>query len=571
MTHNSDYSFVQRGIANLWFYGWFVIYVFNYDRFSALSLKRLMRFELRSVVTFCMLVAMPLKISYDIGSTIVKYQEGFWVNPATGEIMGKPSVLWSPQHQTFVLALDYVLASGMAILASVFFLLQSFYHYISKTVTKTSFMSSLEFRTNTVISCLVIVLFPLLQYLFRNDHQYREAAPQMGFSCVLMLIAVLGVRTHFRFKRLLRVALLTVSEHSVGVIQKLEYFKDMNFILTLSMFMAGISLGIASADGLTKNPIIARNKFASDVLICNLNFFDVLISITLVLIFYPRRSIVGNNFGNSSGGTTTSRTANISSRHIPADSVSRQHDLSKNSSKPHQLQLRSDNRDSIERPSSIVIPYKAPDSLQRVQSHQLQNDSYNDTHPLTHDLRRQDSMDTAVQMEMYKSMYDPLHHSNSTSVTSSPVMARQPSYMQQQQLQQYDQYQQHSTGASRQSLTNNPTRSMSPRPQSPISPTARQNAPSSPFALDPLQQQQHQRASGPTFGTAVARPPATTKVGQHTFVLEEASSPKQQRSTVQQQGGGYVDDYGQQRSSASTQPTATATRPRKEPRALPQY
>ncbi|KAG0306466.1 hypothetical protein BGZ98_002346 [Dissophora globulifera] len=563
MTHNSDYSFVQRAIANSWFYGWFVIYVFICDRFSALSFKRLLRFELRSIVTLCMLIAIPLKISYDVGSTIVKYQEGFWVNPATGEIMGKPMVLWSPQHQTVVLALDYVLASGMAIEACVFFLLQSFYHYISKTVTKTSFVSSLEFRTNTFISCLVIVLFPLLQYLVRDNHQYREAVPQMGFSCVLIFIGALGVRTHFRFKRLLRVALLTVSEHSVGVIQKLEYFKDMNLVLTFSMFMAGVSLGIASTDGLTKNPIIGRNKFASDVLVCNLNFFDVLIEITLVLIFYPRGSVVGKNFGNSSSGNTTSRTANISSRNMPADSLSKQ----------HQPQLKSNNRDSIERPSSIVIPYKAPDSLQRGPSHQFQNATYNDTHPLTHGLRRQDSMDTAVQMDMYKSMYDPLHHSNSTSGTSSPVTVRQPSYMQQQQVQQYDQYQQHSTDAPRQSLTNNPTRSMSPRPQSPISPTGRQNAPSSPFALDPLQQQQYQRTSGPTFGTTVARPPATTKVGQHTFVLEEAPSSKQQRGIVQQQqqGGRYMDEYDQQRSSASTQPTATPIRPRKEPRALPQY
>jgi hypothetical protein len=164
---------------------------------------------------------------YDIGCAAIKYDEGFWANPKSNEIMGNPWFRWSQPNQNKASILDYALACGMALLTSIFFLLQSFYHYISKTVTKSSFMSSFEFRLNIVCSCAVLLMFPLIQYLFRNDILFREAAPQMAFSAVLLVIALLGVRTHFRFKTLLKAALLSMSEASQGVAEKLEYFKDM--------------------------------------------------------------------------------------------------------------------------------------------------------------------------------------------------------------------------------------------------------------------------------------------------------------------------------------------------------
>ena len=158
---------------------------------------------------------------------MIKYEEGFWNIPGTDRIIGRPSDLWVQSHRDRAIILDYILACAMALLTSIFFLLQSFYHYISKSVTKSSFMSSFEFRLNIVCSLIVIAVFPLIQYLFRNNHALREAAPQMAFSVVLLIIGILGVRTHFRFQSLLKVAMLTISESTQGVVEKLEYFKDM--------------------------------------------------------------------------------------------------------------------------------------------------------------------------------------------------------------------------------------------------------------------------------------------------------------------------------------------------------
>ncbi|KAG0366524.1 hypothetical protein BC939DRAFT_440584 [Gamsiella multidivaricata] len=304
MTHLSDLSYVQRGVCSAWFYGWFIIYVFRWDRFEALRLRRIARFELRSVVTLLILIALALQLSYDIGSARLKYLEGFWINPRTKEIQSKPAQAWSPEDMVHVEPLYYTLACCLAFENSCFFLLLAFWSYISKSVTKSSFMSSFEFKVNIVCSCIVIVLFPTVQYLFRKDFVYREVVPQILFSILTFITGVLGIRTHFKLVVLIKNAREIMNETTFHVLQKLEYFKDMNLILTFGLFGTSIPLGIMSADGLTSNPVIATNKFASDFLITNLNFFEFIIWVTLVLIFYPRKTGTGSPFDGGSGGSS---------------------------------------------------------------------------------------------------------------------------------------------------------------------------------------------------------------------------------------------------------------------------
>ncbi|KAG0003868.1 hypothetical protein BGZ79_010940 [Entomortierella chlamydospora] len=521
MTHQSDYSFVQRAVANGWFYLWFVVYAFRYDRFMALNFRRVMRFELRSIVTLLLLIAIPLHLSYDIGLSTIKYYEGFIINPENNETLSKPYYLWSQPHQDLASVLDYTLACAMALFASIFFLLQSFYHYISKSVTKSSFMSSLEFRINIICSVILIAAFPLVQYLARNDHNKREAAPQMAFSLVTCSIGVLGIRSNFRFKSLLKVALMTMTESSQDVAEKLEHFKDMNMILTISMFGTGIPLVIASVDGLTPNPVIAANKFASDFLVMNVNFFEFIIWVTVVLIFYPRRTVVGSTFGVSSGGGTLSRTVPASARQnnnnntfnninintnqnqgdfiktINGDSCDNNSYNNSNNNGGYASPSRSYST-SKERPPSIV-PYKAPNDTR----------NFGDTMPLT----RIREVDTAeiVQMEAFKSMYDINASSDAPIFLTSPTSPTKPRY------------------------------------EGPTS-----------LTLSPEQS----RMASPSFGSGTLRSPKqpTTRVGQQTFVLEVATDSNQ--SQERQQG---QDDYNRVRT-----PT-TPTRPPKGYRGPPSY
>ena len=157
----------------------------------------------------------------------MKYLEGFWVNPITKVIQSKPAQAWDVSDQVHVEPLYYTLACSLAFQNSVFFLLQAFWSYISKSVTKSTFMSSFEFKVNIVASCVVVVLFPTVQYLFRNDFVYREVVPQLIFSLLMFITGVLGVRTHFRLKVLTSTARDIMNETTVNVVRKLEYFKDM--------------------------------------------------------------------------------------------------------------------------------------------------------------------------------------------------------------------------------------------------------------------------------------------------------------------------------------------------------
>ncbi|CAO3572187.1 unnamed protein product [Mortierella alpina] len=563
MTHLSDYSFVQRGTSNSWFYLWFLVYVFRYDRFQALNIRRIARFELRSIVTLLLIIAKPLQISYDVGISMIKYEEGFWTIPGTDRIVGRPSDLWEPSHQARAEVLDYILACAMALLTSIFFLLQSFYHYISKSVTKSSFMSSLEFRLNIVCSLIVLAVFPLIQYLFRNNHALREAAPQMAFSVVLLIIGILGVRTHFRFQSLLKVAMLTISENTQGVVEKLEYFKDMNKILTGAMFGTGVSLAIASVDGLMPHPVIARHKFASDFLITNLNFFEFIIWVTLVFIFYPRRSGVGNVFGSSSGGSL-SRTAPNASRQ--AQQLKSAHD-------------NSYNNNSKDRPPSHV-PYRPPEGrsnnssskaeyvdlpLDNLQHNFNQNNSnsnhnrnYNDTYPLTRTSGQQDATDF-VQMNALKAMYDdPLQAS-----AASPRSPTRP------------QHQPYGSAV------------MQSPPQSPISPSHLR-------AASPMS---HARVAspGPVYGSPIprqlqAQSSAAGPGSQANFVLDDPPGTAHQRLKIamqQQQkqqlqhtfsGDGTITTTSTHNSFNSYDPSTASngsagapSRPRKEPRHSPPY
>ncbi|KAG0340008.1 hypothetical protein BG004_006588, partial [Podila humilis] len=464
---------------------------------------------------------------YDVGSANIKYRVGFYTNPNTNVTVAKPSTMWDPAQVEQAKVLDYCLSFGMALLTSVFFLLQSFWSFISKSVAKSSFMSSAEFRLNIITSIVVIVIFPTVQFLFRNNHAQREAAPQLAFSAFLLLVSLLGVRTHFRFNSLLKVAIMTATEATMSVVGKLEYFKDLNIVLSGALFGASVSLGIASADGLTASPTISRNKFASDFLIMNVNFFSFIIWVTLVLIFYPRRSAVGSVFGSSSGGTMSKTTPTVvgTGRY--------------NNSK-------SGYESGGERPPSHV-PYKAPNTSSASASGHTSsvgkkidfadldraeraNTHYNDTYPLTKGSQQDADM---MQMETFKKMYD--IDSNKAGGGGGNGHMQSP----------------------------------------PLSPNSSRHLRS--VSPAPFQMNDHSAViqPSPTYGSPVTRQgtgtgkqqPATTYVGHQGFVLEEAPGSTHQRAKMalqqQQQQQARYDNYDR---DVPTSPT----RVRKEPRS-PMY
>ncbi|KAI9362172.1 hypothetical protein BD770DRAFT_440861 [Pilaira anomala] len=226
-------------------------------------------------------------MSWDFISTWIKYNEKFYVLP-NGDIINKPFAAWTSQHQKIAMAIDYVECVNLSMQVSVFFLLQCFWNYLSNAVAKKSFMSSWEFKFYIFWALGSSAIFPILQWYFRNDPGLRETAPQLAYSIEMLITVGLGIRSNFRFKRLLKLSQNLKNNHTV--VEKLSYFKDMNIYLTCVLFSYGISLCTLCVDGLTEAKVVNQSKFAADLLISNCNAAAILMWIVSVSIFHPRRS-----------------------------------------------------------------------------------------------------------------------------------------------------------------------------------------------------------------------------------------------------------------------------------------
>ncbi|KAG0243684.1 hypothetical protein BGW41_001557 [Actinomortierella wolfii] len=500
-----------------------------------------------------------------MASAKIKYEEGFMVIPSMGNaILSKPQIYWSKANQDLATVLDYLLACGLALETSVFFLMQAFWSYISKSITKSSFMSSLEFRLNIIASCTVTISFPLVQYIFRNDHKVREAAPQLAFALALLTIAVLGVRTHFRFKSLLKVAVLTMNESSINVAERLEYFKDMNAILTFAFFGAGLSLGIASGDGVTTQTI-AKNKFASDFLVTNLNFFEFLLWVTVVLIFYPRRSIIGSSFAYSSGGATSKGGGAISMQRT-------QHNMANSNqvanATPASAGARSNQLGSKPHEATYDIPYKPNNSSGNNQDNNLYYNGYADDNAglRTNDvgMTRGGSTDSSGHNYYYNNTADKLPLTKNAQKADMDLYDTHPAYRTGSPI---------PTGVSAAAAAGG--HSLGGRSGSissgAVSPSYGSSTPRIKTAQARTVGNGSSNGSGawpasPTSPTSPGSPStATVMVGQQAFVLDEVPGAAYNRAKAamqhqQFQQGGYDQRMGN---------GAAPSRPRKEPRATP--
>ncbi|RIA95380.1 hypothetical protein C1645_708850 [Glomus cerebriforme] len=298
----SDYSFLERSVHEIYIWIWFILHVWRCDGFAALRWKRIISFELKSFVTIFILIALPLESFYDIVSTKIKYVEGFYLFPnADHVIRAKPKWLWSEEDQLWFIPSYYLLMAGLGFQTITLFLLQCFWNYLTHSIAKISFMSRGEFTLYIVWGLICIGIFPILPYVFKNNELLLEVIPQLVYATQLLILVLLGIRTHVKFNGLINI---TASfKNSTNIIAKIRYFIDMNKLLTTSLAITTVSFYLLSIDLLTSAKIINHSKFASDLLIAHANFAAVVEWLALILIFYPRKGFVGTGAGGSSFNT----------------------------------------------------------------------------------------------------------------------------------------------------------------------------------------------------------------------------------------------------------------------------
>ncbi|ORZ02238.1 hypothetical protein BCR43DRAFT_430240, partial [Syncephalastrum racemosum] len=237
-------------------------------------------------------------ICVDITSCKIKYEEGF--ASVFGTIITKPEQMWTQADRNLVIPtgnhVDYSLCIGMSLQTGTLLLLQCFWNYLANSVAKASFMSSKEFKFYIGWTAVSIVIFPVLQYNFSRDvypSTYKEIIPELVYACQNLIVALLGISSHFRFQKLLENT--RESNNSRSIAHKIRYFQELNTILSLAVFLASVSFIILSVDGLTVRKMLNTHKFSADILICNINISTVLAWFLVILIFHPKPTISNNN------------------------------------------------------------------------------------------------------------------------------------------------------------------------------------------------------------------------------------------------------------------------------------
>ncbi|KAI9300806.1 hypothetical protein BJ944DRAFT_272429, partial [Cunninghamella echinulata] len=235
-----------------------------------------------------MFLLMLTQSSWDILSTYIKYNEGFYLLPDLN-VVSKPFFMWSKKNQDPMAVMNYVQAVTFSLQVSILLLLQCFWNYISNTVAKRTFMSSREFSFYIIWTICSVAMFPILQWRYRDDHDYQEVVPQMAYSCELLVVTAIGFMNEFRFKKLIKSSLAGKRK---DITEKLTYFRDMNLLLTISLLVFGSSMFILCADGFTEAKVINKNKFGADLLICNVNISCIFLWLVLINIFHPSRPAI---------------------------------------------------------------------------------------------------------------------------------------------------------------------------------------------------------------------------------------------------------------------------------------
>ncbi|KAI8982421.1 hypothetical protein BDF20DRAFT_835043 [Mycotypha africana] len=231
----------------------------------------------------------PFQLFYDITSVKIKYEEGF--ANVLGRIFTKPEVMWTKADKALVIPTEYSLCIGFSLQTGTLVLLQCFWNYLANSVAEVSFMSSKEFMFYIFWTCSSFVLFPLLQYNFSREiyePTYKEIIPEMVYGIELFIVGLLGVISHFRFKKLLSNSRDTDNGRSIA--HKIRYFQEINKILSTVLFGHGGLLTTLSIDGLTTRKYLNIHKFTADFFICNINMCAVITWLCMILIFHPKHS-----------------------------------------------------------------------------------------------------------------------------------------------------------------------------------------------------------------------------------------------------------------------------------------
>ncbi|KAI0350635.1 hypothetical protein OH77DRAFT_1061049 [Trametes cingulata] len=288
MSTASATAFLLWAILSVLFLAFLVHHLWCYDKFKCLRWSAGRQpGAFKRVMTYSYLGAVPLFAVYSIGTTVIKYREGFVILP-DGTFIPRPIEMYQEVNREWVLPLQFVFSFAWALELVTHLEELAFWLYLlHQNPNKEAWFSSWEYRLWYMGSLLALIGMPLTALITRNHLETCDAyiflvGAAGSTSTTLSFLYVL-----WRFPKFIR----HVKEEGADptVVVRLATFYQLNQVRVVFRFMFTLPLLVLALDGIigVSHPV-NRNLFLTDffTMIAGLGCF--VSSMITLLIFFPR-------------------------------------------------------------------------------------------------------------------------------------------------------------------------------------------------------------------------------------------------------------------------------------------
>lgn len=279
----SDFAYLDQAFTLILFAGFIVRRIYVTDSFRCVSWRSLKRVELKSIAALLLFLSLLIIIVYNLIAAVIKYSEGYWVDPATGLIITRPLEKYSSNNRKTFPSISVLLNLSWTLQSSALFLVMALWNHMSKAMLSTKFMSSVEFKAYAVYSIISLGLYPVLQVVYFISRNVIVSAliPLLIFVFQCLILVVLTQLSNSRFRKLIKRL-----PKNARAVNRVKYYTEMNNYLTIALFLCVVGLGAIVIDAVSTDALFF-NKFFLDVLTKLFNIGFCFIYPISFLILFP--------------------------------------------------------------------------------------------------------------------------------------------------------------------------------------------------------------------------------------------------------------------------------------------
>ncbi|KAI9136311.1 hypothetical protein BKA69DRAFT_1129202 [Paraphysoderma sedebokerense] len=315
MTHLSDFSYLERGIVDVFILIWMLMRIRNSQNYSSLHPKYLLEFltgprrsspPLKLIITYTLVFSLTVMIIYDFLATKMKYEEGFSHIANSTNCATKPSATYNTENKFLVDVTNTLLNVAWCSKSTASFLLIAFWsHTGSQYGLKKPFVTSLESKLCSAWAVFSVFLYPLLQYSFVSNKLLSTVTPQFVYHAETCMVAVLSCVVQYRLRHTIERNASAEDLGSQGSRTRfagqeiLRYHLQCNLWMILWNFMDFIADCSINIDAISLK-ILASNKFLLDLFT---KFFSLGFSaayVVMIQILFPLHEQVNSTVTSTS-------------------------------------------------------------------------------------------------------------------------------------------------------------------------------------------------------------------------------------------------------------------------------